>query len=323
MPKQHSEKEYKVVLLGPSNAGKTTLFNNIIYDEPNLRTSYTIGAILGAYSLNETTTLNFWDTAGQEKFTALTTFYKRGADLLILTVDPLSETFVQDIEYLQKVLASSETNLHVSHTVPHPGLILVATKSDLVTPENSAIAAANIETFYSIFAKPATSKPLHISANDPAAKQLIMTEVIEQLKNLSDKVDVGLVSRVDTRRLISELNNLQTKLSKRFFKPDASRQISIDRLLTTLRRTPTLNDIKEALINEARFIRTPDEFGRHRYGINIGSTHLKFFVHFRTYEESSLYQFLKKELYKIDPMLDLAQASALNNLTVTAAANHI
>jgi hypothetical protein len=99
-------------------------------------------------------------------------------------------------------------------------------------------------------------------------------------------------------------------VEKRFFKPDVSRVQSLERLKQALLNTETHEEMKNALINEAIFIRTPDKNRKLRYGVNLGFARFKLFLHFRTYENSSLYKFIKRELKNIAPDIDLAVASA-------------
>ena len=76
-----SSVDLKLVLLGHKNVGKTSIFNRYVYDEFG-RTSMTIGAYFGMKQLTikeKIVNLAIWDTAGEEKFDSLTSFYCRGA----------------------------------------------------------------------------------------------------------------------------------------------------------------------------------------------------------------------------------------------------
>ncbi len=81
--------DLKLVLLGRSAVGKTSIFNRYVYNEFT-KTSMTIGAYFGMKTLslpnpghstnpsepaNLTVNLAIWDTAGEEKFDSLTNFY--------------------------------------------------------------------------------------------------------------------------------------------------------------------------------------------------------------------------------------------------------
>ncbi|KZT08837.1 ras-domain-containing protein [Laetiporus sulphureus 93-53] len=82
----------KVVVIGASGVGKTSLRNQ--YVSGRFTTGYraTIGAdfitkTLPHYSSEETVTLQIWDTAGQERFSSLSSAFFRGADAAVLMFD--------------------------------------------------------------------------------------------------------------------------------------------------------------------------------------------------------------------------------------------
>jgi len=84
------EGEFKVVTVGESGVGKTTLitrfYNDIFLSDPNS----TIGSALIKCDVavgDECVTLSVWDTAGQEKFHSLLPLYLRNAYAVILVYD--------------------------------------------------------------------------------------------------------------------------------------------------------------------------------------------------------------------------------------------
>jgi small GTP-binding protein len=294
-------KEVKVTLLGLSQTGKTTLFNRVVYDE-FIKTSVSLSAYFGMIIVAGIE-FALWDTAGQEKFYALTQFYLRDSGITILVVDPtVAQGFEKQLEYLDGMLKSPEA----SHN-----LLLVAIKKDLVTPENQAAVEANIDAFHKKFASETDPKPLFVSAKDENTKSLILDQMVRLIKcnNIlnEDPQDKSIMER---------LKAIDRKLKKRFFKPDTSRSVSIQRLMSALENCKSQDEIKNVLIDEARFLRTPDENGRLKYGINLGFS--RFFMHFRGYEHSEFYQFLKSELRRIDRKLDLAKESDPKTATVAA-----
>jgi len=88
----------KVIILGDSGVGKTSLLERYHNDKFNFLYKATIGAdfLTKEVELDSHTavTLQLWDTAGQERFQSLGTSFYRGADCCILTYDvTVRETF--------------------------------------------------------------------------------------------------------------------------------------------------------------------------------------------------------------------------------------
>ena len=108
-PQFNNTENYKIILLGETNAGKTTLYNKFIYnkDKFNYLSSITVD--------NETQTLDYknkkylitlYDTAGQERFRSITKSYYKMADGFLLMFDITDEKsllavkdWIEDIKY--------------------------------------------------------------------------------------------------------------------------------------------------------------------------------------------------------------------------------
>merc|ERR1719461_2109861 len=81
--------DLKLVLLGEKAVGKTSIFNRYVYDEV-FKTQMTIGAYFALKNCKikeRSYKIAIWDTAGEEKFDALTKFYTRGAHCAIICYD--------------------------------------------------------------------------------------------------------------------------------------------------------------------------------------------------------------------------------------------
>jgi len=77
----------KVIILGDSGVGKTSLMNRYVSDKFSQQYKATIGADFLTKEINiddKAVTLQIWDTAGQERFQSLGTAFYRGADCCIL-----------------------------------------------------------------------------------------------------------------------------------------------------------------------------------------------------------------------------------------------
>ena len=116
------ERKIKVTLLGDQNTGKTSIILRLIR-ETFRRTDATIGATYAKY-INDDITYDLWDTAGSERFMALTPMYYRGSDIIILVYD-LSN--VLSINKLHVFLDKIKEELKTDYV-----LIIIGNKLDLI-----------------------------------------------------------------------------------------------------------------------------------------------------------------------------------------------
>ncbi|XP_052190638.1 ras-related protein Rab7-like [Diospyros lotus] len=80
----------KVIVLGDSGVGKTSLMNRYVYKRFTQHYKATIGADFTTKELDidgKSVTLQIWDTAGQERFHSLGAAFYRGADCCVLVYD--------------------------------------------------------------------------------------------------------------------------------------------------------------------------------------------------------------------------------------------
>lgn len=80
----------KIIILGDSGVGKTSLMQQYVSHKFDSRYKATIGADFLTKDIEvngQTITLQIWDTAGQERFQSLGSAFYRGADACILVFD--------------------------------------------------------------------------------------------------------------------------------------------------------------------------------------------------------------------------------------------
>merc|ERR1711988_985347 len=80
----------KVIILGDSGVGKTSLMNQYVNKKFNAQYKATIGADFLTKEVtvdDRLVTMQIWDTAGQERFQSLGVAFYRGADSCVLVFD--------------------------------------------------------------------------------------------------------------------------------------------------------------------------------------------------------------------------------------------
>ena len=80
----------KIIILGDSGVGKTSLMNRLVNNKYSSSYKATIGADFMTKDVSiddRLVTLQIWDTAGQERFQSLGTAFYRGSDVCVLVYD--------------------------------------------------------------------------------------------------------------------------------------------------------------------------------------------------------------------------------------------
>lgn len=91
----------KVIILGDSAVGKTSLMNRFVKQEFSQQYRATIGADFLSKEImidNKLVTLQIWDTAGQERFQSLGVAFYRGSDCCVLVYDITSSKSFDSLE---------------------------------------------------------------------------------------------------------------------------------------------------------------------------------------------------------------------------------
>ncbi|OHT15114.1 Ras-related protein Rab-5A [Tritrichomonas foetus] len=138
-PTESTTPSYKVVLLGDSQVGKTSILCMQINGYPPAQPTATIGCLCSDIDIRTTDKpliMKVWDTAGQEDYRSLVPIYIRGAHAAILVFDVTDEKTFEGI--------SRWIDLINSTMQPTPPLFLVANKIDLIKGKEDM---ANFESF--------------------------------------------------------------------------------------------------------------------------------------------------------------------------------
>ncbi|KAF7991368.1 hypothetical protein HCN44_002930 [Aphidius gifuensis] len=120
--------DFKVVLLGQSLVGKTSLIERFVNERfyENLAFKNTIGAAYTSKQINvdeKTLVLGIWDTAGSERYEAMVRIYYRGAKAAIVCYDVTDQSSFNKAKYWIRELRSIEEKCKI---------YLCATKKDLL-----------------------------------------------------------------------------------------------------------------------------------------------------------------------------------------------
>ena len=171
-------KEIKVILLGNSGVGKTSIINRYIYNKFDQNSETTLGSTYFTKEIEKNKDLyklNLWDTTGQEKYRSITNLFIKGAQIVILvySVDLLSS--FEGLDYWYK---SIKEILQGNNFV----LAVVGSKSDLIKDEDEVISEEEARQF----AKDRKAKfKLVSSKEDPEGINNLFESLLNELIRLN------------------------------------------------------------------------------------------------------------------------------------------
>lgn len=130
---------YKLVLLGESGTGKSTLAQRLYRNRFNERIDQTIGASFFLLEINGIK-YELWDTAGQERYRSLISTYYRGADVILLVYD------MDDLQTLEK-LNYFYGRIEDEATIDHK-IIVIGNKCDLLSFQETSAVARQVKKMF-------------------------------------------------------------------------------------------------------------------------------------------------------------------------------
>ena len=95
------EETYKVVLIGESGVGKTSIINYFIYEvyDESVNSSTSVGFVSKEMKFNgRNIKFDIWDTAGQERFRSLAKIFYKNANVIILVYDMTNRNSFEEIK---------------------------------------------------------------------------------------------------------------------------------------------------------------------------------------------------------------------------------
>uniref|UniRef100_UPI00398E533D ras-related protein Rab-25-like n=1 Tax=Pristiophorus japonicus TaxID=55135 RepID=UPI00398E533D len=151
---------FKVVLIGESGVGKSNLLSRFTRNEFNHDSRTTIGVEFSTRSVTVngvTVKTQIWDTAGLERYRAITSAYYRGAVGALLVYDISKHLTYESVERwlnelldhadnsLVVMLVGNKTDLSEIRAVPMEEAKSFAEKHKMLFMETSALDSTNVE----------------------------------------------------------------------------------------------------------------------------------------------------------------------------------
>lgn len=168
-PGKSSIPEFKVVLVGNSSVGKTSIIMRRHHNTFSDDRQTTIGA---GYVQEEIQTkygnakINIWDTAGQERYRCLVPMYARGSNVALLVFDiTYSETFDSLDDWVEKIRTD------VSENCP---IVVAGNKLDLGCPPD-------LREKYDSWAQDNSITLIYVSAKTGESIDILFQEIINYL----------------------------------------------------------------------------------------------------------------------------------------------
>lgn len=139
--KSQESYEIKVVLVGSINVGKTAIVSRFVHSTFNPRGMTTIGASFMTKTLNIdgfNVRFQVWDTAGAEKYHALTPMYYRCAQISILVYDVTVQTSLEEAKNWAHELRNNGADNSIVYLVGNK----IDLKDNQVISEKDGLACA-------------------------------------------------------------------------------------------------------------------------------------------------------------------------------------
>ena len=131
--------ELKVVLIGDSSVGKTSIFQRMKGDDFVMDQTSTVGGSCSYFEVKTekgSVNLNMWDTAGQERFRTIVPMYFRKAAVVIIVFDVTKRTTFDTIDEWYSLLREKAPE--------NAKIVLVGNKTDLRQKVSESVQVAEI-----------------------------------------------------------------------------------------------------------------------------------------------------------------------------------
>lgn len=185
---------YKVVFLGESSVGKSSIVTRFTRDEFYEFQEPTIGAAFQTKAVrldNCTVKMEFWDTAGQERYRSLAPMYYRGAKVAFIVYDITNKdslinakSWLKEVERRGEpdcllVLLGNKLDVNESRQVEREEVAVFSETNNIMFSEVSAKTGININE---IMIRVAKELALKMPSQDPKPDTFIIDNVRHNTK---------------------------------------------------------------------------------------------------------------------------------------------
>ena len=207
-----SDEPFKVVIIGETGVGKTSIISQFIYQkyEENMRSSEggTFTSKTFIYGKNKLLKFEIWDTAGQERYRSLTSLFFKDANAAIFVYDiTRKDSFEQIKEYwVAKVKECAPPNVL---------LTICANKSDLygeeaVDEEEARKYAQEIGAIFSL-----TSAKNYYGINELFLKIAEKHTKCKDIKIMNEENSISTLDLVDSSQSLNSSKHGALSLSSK------------------------------------------------------------------------------------------------------------
>ena len=201
MTDEKTIESYKIVLIGESGVGKTSLISQLMDQTFQHDQQSTTGGTFSTKTVvcdnNRTLKLEIWDTAGQERYRSLTTMFYKDANAAVLVYDiTRKDSFEQLQEYWTKQIKENSPSDII--------LAVCGNKSDLLEKEdvNEGVARKFAESLGAIFVS--TSAKSIEQVNNLFVQLVKLYTKCEDIKFIDEEDSTLYKQRKDTVKITKE-----------------------------------------------------------------------------------------------------------------------
>ena len=194
----------KIVLIGNSGVGKTNLLSRFATDQFSENTMNTIGVDFSSINVtinDKLAKVQIWDTAGQEKYRAMTNSYYQNTDGALVVYDITDRQSYDELESW-----INEFRVYVGSKVP---IMVLGNKSDLeeqrAVPLDEANRYAQEKNLFLLEVSAKTNK-------DDCVKKAINQFILELVKQIDFSEAENKSTFTNDRRRNSKLNKINSEV---------------------------------------------------------------------------------------------------------------